>query len=189
MDVGALLQRARLWRLGTDEHVLCLAVHHCAFDEWSLDVLHAELSALYAAFCKASRHARADRPCSTRDVAAWQRGAWSPANCSPSWTTGSPSWRDAPEVLELPTDQPRPALQTYRGGRLGFAIDAGRWPRSSKSWAAARRHPLHDLPGGLPGACSTGSAQQTTVLVGTPIAEPCPRPSSSRCSGCSRTRW
>src|SRR5207247_3161901 len=49
MDSGQLL-RARLWRLDDEEHALSLAVHHCAFDEWSLDVLHSELSTLYAAF-------------------------------------------------------------------------------------------------------------------------------------------
>ena len=63
----------RLWRLDEHEHAFSLAVHHSVFDEWSLDALHAELSALYAAV-----HARPASPLPELDLqyadfAAWQR--------------------------------------------------------------------------------------------------------------------
>ena len=163
------LLRARLWRLRPDEHVLCLSVHHVAFDEGSLDVFQAELSVLYAGFCNDELITLAPPALQYGDVAAWLRGRLDSGELQPQLDYWLAELRDAPEVLELPTDQPRPALQTYRGGRLGFSIDAtlarglkklGRQHDATPFMAflAAFQVLLHRL------------SEQATVLVGTPIA-------------------
>jgi hypothetical protein len=71
----APLLRTRLLRLGPDDHVLILTLHHSIVDGWSIDVLFEEVSKLYCAFT-AGRHARLSRPAlSFADLARWQR-AW-----------------------------------------------------------------------------------------------------------------
>lgn len=163
------LLRARLWRLGRDEYVLCLAVHHVAFDEWSLDVFQAELSVLYAGFRSGEPITLTPPVLQYGDVAAWQRGRLDAGDLQPQLDYWLAELRDAPEVLELPTDNPRPALQTYRGGRLSFSVDPtlarglkdlGRRHDATPfmSFLAVFQVLLHRL------------SEQTTVLVGTPIA-------------------
>ncbi|MFJ1551947.1 amino acid adenylation domain-containing protein, partial [Streptomyces sp. NPDC088246] len=118
------LIRATLIRLGDDEHVLALVMHHVASDEWSDRILRRELLALYEAF-------HAGRPDPLRplvfqyaDVAAWQR----------QWLTGDvldgqlDYWRRtlaALPTLELPTDRPRPAVRSTEGAVSRFTVPAG----------------------------------------------------------------
>jgi amino acid adenylation domain-containing protein len=108
--------RAALLRLGAEEHVLLLGVHHISFDAWSLDVLRRELGALYTAFAAGRPSPLASLPATYADFAAWQR----------RWLTGEvletqlAHWRErlagSTPRLELPFDRPRPAVQSSRGG-------------------------------------------------------------------------
>ena len=108
------LLRASLYRVGTDDHVLFWALHHIVADGWSLGVLRAELTALYAAFSAGRPSPLPELTVQYGDFAVWQR----------RWLTGDllkdqlDYWRaqlaDVP-VLNLPTDHPRPAVQTFRG--------------------------------------------------------------------------
>ncbi|WP_327003490.1 amino acid adenylation domain-containing protein [Dactylosporangium sp. NBC_01737] len=94
--------RASLLRLGPDDHVFCLVMHHIAGDGWSLNVLRGDLATLYAG------HPLAALP----PVPA--------ANGDPEADLAH--WRERladPAVLDLPTDRPRPAEPTHRGGFLG----------------------------------------------------------------------
>ena len=168
MDSGQLL-RARLWRLDEQEHAFSLAVHHCAFDEWSLDVLHSELSALYGAFTRGEPSPLPDLDLQYADFAAWQHRQLESGGLQPQLDYWLSQLADAPELLELPTDHPRPAVQTYTGGRFGFGIQpelaselkelAGRHDATLfMTYLAAFQALLHRI-------CA-----QETVLVGTPIA-------------------
>ena len=168
MDSGQLL-RARLWRLDKQEHAFSLAVHHCAFDEWSLDVLHSELSALYGAFKRGEPTPLPDLDLQYADFAAWQHRQLESGGLQPQLDYWLSQLADAPELLELPTDHPRPAVQTYTGGRFGFGIQpelaselkelAGRHDVTLfMTYLAAFQALLHRI-------CA-----QETVLVGTPIA-------------------
>ena len=168
MDSGQLL-RARLWQLGQQEHAFSLAVHHSAFDEWSLDALHGELSALYGAFTRGEPSPLPELDLQYADFAAWQREQLQSGALQPQIDYWLSQLTDAPELLELPTDHSRPAVHTYVGGRLGFSLPP---ELAAELKDLARRHDatlymtflaafqtlLHRL-----------SAQQT-VLVGTPVA-------------------
>jgi surfactin family lipopeptide synthetase A len=109
-----LLLRATLVRLREDEHALLLVLHHIAADGWSLAVLYRELATLYGAFAQGHTAALPALSIQYADYAVWQR----------QWLQGAvleahlAYWRQQLvdlTPLELPTDRPRPAAQTFRG--------------------------------------------------------------------------
>ena len=112
LAIGPLL-RVQLLRLGVDEHVLLLTMHHIVSDGWSIGVLLRELGVLYTAFATGQPSPLAELPLQYADFAQWQR----------QWLQGEVStqlayWRqqlDNLPVLELPTDRARPPVQSYRG--------------------------------------------------------------------------
>ncbi len=120
---GPLL-RALLLRLGEAEHALLVNVHHTVCDGWSIGLLERELADLYAACSRGEEPVLPELPVQYADYAVWQR----------EWLAGEvlarklDGWRrrleGMPPVLELPADRPRPAVQTFRGGRLPVALPA-----------------------------------------------------------------
>ncbi|MFY0567871.1 non-ribosomal peptide synthase/polyketide synthase [Archangium lansingense] len=118
---GPLL-RATLLRLGEQEHVLLLTVHHIVFDGWSAGILFRELAALYDAFTRGQPSPLPELPLRYADYARWQRG----------WLKGEvlekqlAYWRqrlaDSPPVLDLPLDKPRPAQRSPRAGRVPVVL-------------------------------------------------------------------
>jgi hypothetical protein len=119
------LLRANLLRISTDDHVLVLTIHHITADGWSMAVLCHELAVLYEAFSDEEPSPLPTLPIQYADYAIWQR----------KWLQGEvlerlvSYWKTqldgVPEVLELPTDRPRPRVQTFRGAhhRLMFPVD------------------------------------------------------------------
>ncbi|HEU0054386.1 MAG TPA: condensation domain-containing protein, partial [Longimicrobium sp.] len=109
--------RARLLRLDRDEHVLLLCLHHVAGDGWSLDVLFRELGALYEAFREGAASPLPDLPVQYADYAAWHRALVDGEALERQLAYWRAWLAGAPELLELPTDHPRPAAPTHRGAR------------------------------------------------------------------------
>ncbi|WP_367127827.1 amino acid adenylation domain-containing protein [Saccharothrix sp. HUAS TT1] len=109
--------RATLLRLDPEEHVLVLAVHHIAIDGWSFGVLVRELGALYA-----DPHAAPTGPrVRYADFAAWQRDRLA----GPDGVRLLDYWRErlaGMSVLELPTERPRPAVESSRGAVHHFQV-------------------------------------------------------------------
>ncbi|MCP4656849.1 MAG: AMP-binding protein, partial [bacterium] len=122
---GPLL-RAALLRLGPEEHVLVVTVHHIAFDGWSGGVFLGELTALYKAFSVPGMASPLpDPPVQYADFAVWQR----------RWLSGEvlerqlAYWREqlaGLPVLALPTDRPRPVMQSFRGAAESFRLPGER---------------------------------------------------------------
>jgi amino acid adenylation domain-containing protein len=114
--------RARLLRLADDDHVLLVMVHHIAFDGWSKGVFFRELSGLYNSFTCGRPSPLPELPLQYADYAAWERDLID----GPQGRTLSAYWRrrldGAPEMLGLPTDQPRPARQRHRGAIERFEL-------------------------------------------------------------------
>jgi amino acid adenylation domain-containing protein len=118
------LFRARLVRLGADDHLLLLSLHHIVSDGWSLGVLVREVAALYAAFSNGEPSPLSELPVQYADFAAWQR----------EWLRGEvletqlSYWRrqlaGSAAALALPTDRPRPPALSFRGARLRFELPA-----------------------------------------------------------------
>ncbi|HEU4562389.1 MAG TPA: amino acid adenylation domain-containing protein, partial [Longimicrobium sp.] len=122
--VGPLF-RARVLRLGAEEHVLLIGMHHVASDGWSLGVLFRELSALYGAFREGRASPLPELGVQYADYAVWHRAHLS----GPTLERHLAWWRarlaGAPELLELPTDHPRPAARTYHGAYERADLPAG----------------------------------------------------------------
>jgi len=118
----APLLRAGLWKLGEQDHVLLVAMHHIISDGWSLEVFFRELSVLYHAFSQEKPSPLPELSIQYADFALWQR----------QWLQGDVLedhlryWKQhlqgAPFVLELPIDRPRPAVQTFRGAKRSLPI-------------------------------------------------------------------
>jgi amino acid adenylation domain-containing protein len=117
------LQRGPLWRatlvrLAGDEHVILLTLHHIICDGWSMGVLIRELGALYAAY-RAGRSSPLPEPAFQYvDYARWQRAWLQGAVLDAQMAYWRTHLAGAPPMLKLPTDRPRPRVQSFRGGRV-----------------------------------------------------------------------
>src|SRR6185295_6261100 len=119
---GPLL-RGVLLRLAQGDHVTALTMHHIVSDGWSMDLLIREIKALYVAFAEGQPSPLPELPIQYADYALWQR-AWLRGTVLETLIAW---WREelagAPTLLELPTDRPRPPVQSYRGA--GAAVGFG----------------------------------------------------------------
>ena len=114
--------RTTLIRLGEDDHALVLAMHHIVSDGWSMGVLHRELSVLYQAFSHSQPSPLAELPIQYADYAVWQRQWLQGEVLEGQLSYWKKQLEGAPGVLNLPTDHPRPAVQSYRGARRSIEL-------------------------------------------------------------------
>jgi amino acid adenylation domain-containing protein len=110
-----LLLRVKLLRLDETEYVLLMTMHHIVSDAWSLGVLWQELGSLYEAFSAGKPSSLPELPIQYADFAHWQRRWLRGAILESQLAYWKQRLAGAPAVLELPTDRPRPAVQTFRG--------------------------------------------------------------------------
>lgn len=111
----APLLRATLLRLGQEDHVLLLTMHHIVSDGWSMGIFFWELSTLYEAFSAGRPSPLPELPLQYVDFAIWQRQRLQGEVLERHLAYWKKQLEGAPALLELPTDRPRPAVQTYRG--------------------------------------------------------------------------
>ena len=120
------LIRATLFQLDSTEYVFLLTAHHIIFDGWSTGVFVQELATLYTAF---STNTAAQKvlelpqlPIQYTDFAVWQRQWLELEGLAEQLSYWKQQLEGAPTLLELPTDRPRPAIQTNRGGHQQFTL-------------------------------------------------------------------
>jgi len=121
LSQGPLL-RGTVLRLGDEEHVGLLTMHHIVSDGWSTGILIREMATLYVAFCAGGSSPLPTLPIQYADFAHWQR----------QWLQGEvletqiAYWKEqlagAPALIDLPTDHPRPAVQTFRGAHQSLVL-------------------------------------------------------------------
>ena len=114
-----------------------VTMHHIVSDGWSIGVLVREVAALYSAYVRGEESPLEELPIQYADFAHWQR----------SWLQGEvlaaqlDYWRaelaDAPTVIDLPIDKPRPPVQTYRGAYQPLQLSA---ELSAQLRELSRRH-------------------------------------------------
>src|SRR5262249_8712085 len=121
---GPLL-RANLLRLGDEEHLLLVTVHHIAADGWSMRVLVRELAEAYAAFAAGHEVRLPELPVQYADHAIWQRQPLQGEVFEEQLAYWRGRLAGAPPALNLPTDHPRATGQTYHGARHPFRVPAG----------------------------------------------------------------
>ncbi|MGZ3238595.1 MAG: non-ribosomal peptide synthetase, partial [Burkholderiaceae bacterium] len=114
--------RAVLHKLYDDDYVLTVLLHHTMADGWSLGILMGELAQLYNAHVTQKENPLAPLQVQYGDYAVWQKqnlvGAYYEKQVG--------YWRDklkgVPPMIDLPTDYPRPPVQSYRGREVGFVL-------------------------------------------------------------------
>ncbi|MBQ1076207.1 amino acid adenylation domain-containing protein [Micromonospora sp. C31] len=121
--------RAWLLRPDGDRQVLVLLVHHIAADGWSMGPLLRDLSTAYRARTDGTAPDWAPLPVQYADYTRWQRELLGAADDPDSLLGRQLAWwrrtlDGVPQVLELPTDRPRPAEASHRGEVVPFTLDA-----------------------------------------------------------------
>ena len=112
------LFKAELLVLDGHESVLLLNMHHIVSDGWSLGVMLRDWQHAYAAFDQGGQPSLPPLPIHYSDYAAWQR-QWLQGEVLESQVAYWAKQLDGlPELLELPTDKPRPPQQSYRGAHV-----------------------------------------------------------------------
>ncbi|HEY8207799.1 MAG TPA: amino acid adenylation domain-containing protein [Myxococcaceae bacterium] len=121
LERGPLI-RAALFRLAPSEHLLLVSMHHIVSDGWSLSILVGEVAAAYRSLRAGSEPSLPPLPIQYADFAAWQRQRLRAERMEELTAYWRRHLEGAPEALALPADHPRPAVQSYRGGRLFISV-------------------------------------------------------------------
>jgi amino acid adenylation domain-containing protein/non-ribosomal peptide synthase protein (TIGR01720 family) len=120
LERGPLL-RASMLRVGTQEWIFLLSVHHIIWDGWSTDVFSREVTAIYQAFLGGQPSPLPELPIQYADFASWQRRSLQGAALESQLDYWREQLADLP-VLELPTDHQRPAALRYEGEQYHFQL-------------------------------------------------------------------
>ena len=116
------LFRAVLYGLGPNEHVLLLLQHHIISDAWSLNLMTRELGTLYGDAVNGRASALPELSVQYRDYSRWLRESMQGETLDQQLEYWRSQLAGAPQVLDLPTDRPRPSMESHRGAIFSFAI-------------------------------------------------------------------
>ena len=119
---GPLL-RAHVLETSEHDYQFVIVMHHIISDAWSMSILLQELAILYEARCTGKQAQQRELAIQYADFAAWQQNWLQGAELERQTAYWSNKLAGAPPLLELPTDKPRPAIQTYRGDHLAVKLD------------------------------------------------------------------
>ncbi|MEH1775235.1 amino acid adenylation domain-containing protein [Nostoc sp.] len=119
---GPLL-RVMLLQTGVEEYLLLFTIHHIAVDGWSIGVLIRELAVLYEAFSTSKISPLPDISIQYADFAIWQR-QWLQGELQKTQLNYWKQQLANASTLALPTDRPRPAVQSFRGAVASFELSA-----------------------------------------------------------------
>ena len=118
------LMRVTLLRIGKEDHILLFTLHHIVSDGWSMGVFYRELSVLYAAFANGRSPSLPELAIQYADYAAWQHHWLQSKQLLVQLDYWKQQLDDAPRVLDLPTDYPRPATLIHTGSREQLVLSA-----------------------------------------------------------------
>lgn len=167
LESGSLIS-ATVIRLGPEDHVLFLRIHHIVADGWSIGILHQELELCYESLSAGRQPDLPALPCQYADFAAWQR----------SWLTGPrlaghlEYWRQRLRKLpplNLMTDRPVSVVRSDRGGSVVREIPLTLFKTITSLSRQTRTTPFMVLLAAFQILLARYSGQ-TDFAVGTPIA-------------------
>jgi amino acid adenylation domain-containing protein len=165
----APLLRVTVVHLSSNEHRLLLTLHHILTDEWSMEVFQRELRLLYDAFSAGWPSPLPELPIQYADFACWQR-EWMKGLVLESQIS---YWKNelagAPSILELPTDKPRPATQSFRGATETFHLP-GKLLEQLKNLGREQQATLFMILEAAFMALLHRYTGQDDIVVGTPIS-------------------
>ena len=118
------LFRASLLRLADDEYLWLYCVHHIIADGWSMGVVLHEVAALYGNFLRGQPSSLPPLAVQYADYACWQQHRLGGGALEQQLDFWRRTLNDAPPLLTLPTDRPRPRVQRYAGATFSSSLDA-----------------------------------------------------------------
>ena len=117
------LLRVTLVRLNSEIHILLLTMHHIIYDGWSLGKLASELFTLYEAYSQGKPSPLSELPIQYADYAHWQRERLTAEVLEKHLSYWRQKLAGINPVSPLPTDRPRPAVQSFRGSVEKFKLN------------------------------------------------------------------
>jgi hypothetical protein len=117
--------RATLVRLAENHHILAVILHHIAADGWSCRVFRNDLTSCYEALSRGQLPGLPDLPVQYADFARYQRAAYSGERRASLLRYWRKQLSGDLQPLDLPTDFPRPAVQSDRGNKFQFELGSG----------------------------------------------------------------
>jgi NRPS condensation-like uncharacterized protein len=172
--VNGPLVRNMLLRLGPQSYVLLYSIHHIVFDGWSTVIFIKELSTLYQAFAKDLPSPLAELPIQYADFAVWQRQWLQDDILKPKLDYWKQKLAGTPPLLELPTDHPRPLVDSMRGDSETFKL-TGEITEKLKNLSKRSGATLYMI---LLAALATlffRYSSQEDIVIGSPIANRYPK--------------
>ncbi|MDC9623364.1 amino acid adenylation domain-containing protein [Xenorhabdus sp. XENO-7] len=163
------LIRGQLLQLTDEAHMLLLTQHHIIADAWSIGVFIHELGTLYRAALNGHDDPLPPLPIQYADYAVWQRDGLQEAVLTEQRDFWCSQLQNAPALLTLPTDRPRPSVQTYAGDQVSFQLDTAL--RASLKELGQRHHTTLFMT--VLTAWSIVLARlsgQDDIVIGTPVA-------------------
>ena len=154
---------------GEREHVVAFTLHHIVSDGWSTDIFVREFVALYEAFIAGAPSPLPEPSLQYADYAVWQRGWLQGATLDEQLDYWRKQLSDAPPLLELPFDHPRPAVQDHAGAIYSFTVSKQVWDRLRRLGQSENATPFMTLLAAFQLLLARYSGQQD-ICVGTPIA-------------------
>ena len=163
------LFRFTLFRVGDKDHVLMAVVHHIVCDGWSVGLFVRELMTLYEAYATGQPSPLPELPMQYGDFARWQRQSLAGSVLERGLGYWTRELKGHAGVLDLPTDRPRPPVQTFRGGlvRRSFAADLPKRLQDFSSQAGVTM--FMSLLAAFMAVLSRYTSHEH-LLVGTPVA-------------------
>jgi len=122
--VKSPLLRVTLLQLGEESHVLLVTMHHIVSDGWSIGIFLQEFSRLYTAFSRGEASPLSPLSIQYADFTDWQRQWLSGEVLERQLNYWQQQLQGIPPLLELPTDRPRPPVQTFQGRSESFELNA-----------------------------------------------------------------
>ncbi len=168
LEIAPLI-RSSLLRLSATEYVLLLTMYHIVSDGWSIGIFSSELSSLYQAFSRGEASPLPALAIQYADFTVWQREWLSGEILATQLNYWRSQLKDAPSLLQLPTDRPRPSVQTYRGSTQTFSLN----PDLTKQLQTRSRASGTTLFMTLVATFATllhRYSGESDILIGTPIA-------------------
>jgi acyl carrier protein len=116
------LLRATLLKLEPEAHVVLFTMHHIVSDAWSAGVLLKEVATLYEAYSQGKPSPLPELTIQYADYAIWQRDWLQGQALEQQLSYWKGQLGGVTNVLELPTDRPRPSTQTFSGAHHEFSL-------------------------------------------------------------------
>ncbi len=169
LENGPLL-RAKQIRIAQDDNIIILTLHHIVSDNWSTGILIQEIMQLYPALAKGEELSLAPLPIQYADFATWQRKWLSGKTLQNQLEFWENQLAGIPPVLELPTDFPRPAIQTFNGDYKLFDLSKESVKKLRKLCEEADITPFMALLATFQVLLNKYTSGQDDFCIGSPIA-------------------